>query len=91
MNLHEKKSGFLNKVLRPRSLRSLAARGLAGIISDPFFPIFYKKELTVSFEIIEKKASIIFVFILKESVSGLTIYNFLIVLIYDPMIFTPLL
>ena len=24
MNLHEKKSGFLNKVLRPRSLRSLA-------------------------------------------------------------------
>ena len=39
MNLHEK-SGFLNKVLRPRSLcslapptadRPLAARGLAGI------------------------------------------------------------
>ena len=28
MNLHEKKSGFLNKALRPRSLRS---RGLAGI------------------------------------------------------------
>ena len=24
MNLHEKKSGFLNKALRPRSLRSLA-------------------------------------------------------------------
>ena len=26
----KKKSGFLNKVLRPRSLRSLAPRGLAG-------------------------------------------------------------
>ena len=29
-SIPEKKSGFLNKVLRPRSLRSLAPRGLAG-------------------------------------------------------------